>query len=359
METIENKLSRWKAFWQRRNQDRPLIGFTGSYFPRETIELLTCRDRPIQPDDIDIPAFLSQCDQQHSAWSAHTGDAIWSAAPLWGLPWLRAVFGRSIYVGDDTIWNNHTAISYDDIHASCDLDQNPWLDLLLELATRLAEHAQGRYSLGPPSVCGPSVLLNELRGLTEFVLDLVDCPEQVTQTLSKITECYVKVLNLYYDRIPTWHGGYASGTRFLWTPGRQIEYDEDSNYLFSPKLQEQFIMPSHRRMAEKIEFAYIHLHSTQLHTLDNLLADERLLYYELCPDVGYDMSELISALRRIVARRCVIVHAFFSAEDIAAIIESVPLEGLCILTRADTPEQAASIQEEVMTEHRWCKTTAH
>ena len=354
MQKTKNKIARFKAFWARENHDRPIVGFTESYFPRGTIELLNCPDRQIHPEDVDIPAFLAQCDQLFERWNECTGDAIWSASPLWGLPWIRAILGFPIYVGKDTIWGKHKeALSYEQIHRACDLNENRWLDLLLELGRRLSNHAKTRYPLGTICDGAPFSFISELRGLTDFAFDFVDCPEQVEKALFELTQCYTKVLNLYFDQLAPWHGGYGSGTRFIWTPGRLVEYDEDSNYLVSPQLHRKFVLPCHHQVVKNIEFAYLHLHSGQLHTLDNLLEDNQLVYYELCPDVGYDMGELIAALRKILRHRCVIVHAFFTAEQMAEIIESVPPQGLCILGRADTPEHAAELYEQVLGNRGW------
>jgi len=347
-DAVGKNLSRLKAFWARENHDRPLIGFTGGYFPSETIQLLTVRDGQIYPDSIDIPAFLACCDEQYSAWDWATGDLFWSAAPLWGLPWVSAILGQPLYASSETIWTEPVLKNYDKLNELCNLENNLWLDALLNLGSRLAEHVQGRYPLGAISSAAPLVLLTDMRGITEFGLHLYDPPQELEKALAKITDVYLNVFQRYFNCIPKWHGGYGSGTRFMWAPGLLVEYDEDSSYILSPEFQQKFVMPLHRRIIDSFNFAYLHLHSSQLHTFDTLLADDRLKYFELTPDVGCDISELIPSIQRIREQKCVIVHGYLTAEDFDLIIESMPPEGLCIISRVSGPEQANLLQDKII-----------
>ena len=119
---MEERVSRFRAFWAGENHDRPLVGFTGSYFPRETIELLNTKDGQLHPDGIDVTRFLKHCDVQYAAWNEHTGDMIWSASPLWGLPWLAAILKQTLHVGQTTIWTEPVLEDYGELDALRGID---------------------------------------------------------------------------------------------------------------------------------------------------------------------------------------------------------------------------------------------
>jgi hypothetical protein len=106
-------------------------------------------------------------------------------------------------------------------------------------------------------------------------------------------------------------------------------------------------MPSHRQLVGEIEYAYIHLHSTQLHTLDPLLEMEGLVAIEFTPDHGESILDLIPAIARIQTRKPVLVHGFFSMEEMLTMAERIPPEGLCLISRAETAEEAGRLQEAV------------
>jgi threonine dehydrogenase-like Zn-dependent dehydrogenase len=60
-----------------------------------------------------------------------------------------------------------------------------------------------------------------------------------------------------------------------------------------------------------------------------------------------DCTGLIPIIARIQDRKPLIVRAFFTAEGMRMIIDRVPLEGLCVIGRAETPWQARELQEMV------------
>ena len=95
-------------------------------------------------------------------------------------------------------------------------------------------------------------------------------------------------------------------------------------------------MPSHRQVLRQVEYAYIHLHSTQLHTLDQLLELDDLPAIEFTPDYGESIPDLIPTMVKIQTRKPLIVHAFLTAEEMQLIVDQVPPEGLCVIGRANT-----------------------
>jgi hypothetical protein len=107
-------------------------------------------------------------------------------------------------------------------------------------------------------------------------------------------------------------------------------------------------MPSHRRIVQRFEYPYIHIHSTQLHNLDHLLAMDGLPAIEFTPDYGESIPALIPTIARIRSHKPVIVHAFLSAGEMRMIIDQVPPEGLCIISRTHTPDEACRLWDAVL-----------
>jgi hypothetical protein len=101
---LQAKLNRQRAFWSRENHDRPVIGFTGSYFSTDTIRMLKRTEGRLTPQDIDEEGFLEDCDAQFAAWQGCTGDLCWTANVLWRLRWLAGAIGQPLHVSGDTIW---------------------------------------------------------------------------------------------------------------------------------------------------------------------------------------------------------------------------------------------------------------
>jgi hypothetical protein len=345
---LQDKLQHQQAFWHRENHDRPVIGFTGTYFASSAMRCIRRREGRISPEDIDVAAFLAHCEEEFAAWQDCTGDLFWTANALYPFRWLAAAVGAPVWIGGDSIWAEPFIEDYSDVAALTLAEDNAWLQKLWALTDALVSHAAGRFPVAANEFMSPLSAVADLRGNTQFAFDLYDHPGEVVQALNQFTAIWSGLVATQYPRLPAWHGGYTSAQRYLWAPGRIVEFSEDPAFLFSPRFHRTFILPSHRQVIRQVEYAYLHLHSTQLHTLDPLLALEELVAIELTPDYGASIADLIPTLVKIQAQKPLIVHAFFSVEEMRMIIERVPPEGLCVIGRAETPEEARRLQEALL-----------
>jgi hypothetical protein len=345
---LDAKLNRQRAFWLLENQDRPVIGFTGTYFSTDTIQMLKKTEGRLTPRDINIDAFLEDCDTQFAAWRDCTGDLFWSASPLWGFRWLAAAIGQPLHVSGETVWGEPVLDDYDHLGALAYAHDNEWIETLWVLTDALVEHATGRYPVAAKPFTGPLTTLADARGHTQLAFDLYDNPDGVARAMKLLTDTWVQLVSAHFERLPVWNGGYTSATRYIWAPGRIIEFDEDPAFMFSRRFHQQLILPSHQELLRHVEFAYIHLHSTQLHTLDHLLELDSLPAIELTPDYGEPICELLPIIARIQPFKPVIVHGYLTAEEMRFFMDRLPPQGLCLVSRADSPDEAARLQDAVL-----------
>jgi hypothetical protein len=347
MYSMQEKLDRQRAFWARENGDRPVIGFTGTYFSTDTVQLIGQERGRVTPKDIVVERVVDYAEAQFEAWQDCTGDLFWPATQLYQFRWLAAAAGAPVYAGGDSVWAEPFFDDYDRLASVEITEDNPWVQKLWQLTDDIVERAGGRYPVAANEFMSPLSALVDLRGNTEFAFDLYDNPEGVKRGLNKFTELWCLMVQRQYERIPEWQGGYPSAQRFIWAPGRIAEFSEDPAFMISPHFHQEIVLPSHRQVVRQVEYAYIHLHSTQLHTLDQLLDMEDLPAIELTPDHGASIPDLIPAMIKIQARKPLMVHAFFTAEEMQMIVDRVPPQGLCLISRANTPEEARRLQELV------------
>ena len=108
-------------------------------------------------------------------------------------------------------------------------------------------------------------------------------------------------------------------------------------------------MPSHQQVLKQVEYPYIHLHSTQLHTLDRLLEMDDLPAIEFTPDHGESIEELIPDHRQDPGAKsrswCTLLCR---PQEMRMIIDRVPPEGLCVISRAETPDEARRLKDAVL-----------
>ena len=118
--------------------------------------------------------------------------------------------------------------------------------------------------------------------------------------------------------------------------------------MLSQRFHREIVLPSHRQILKQVDYPYIHLHSTQLHTLDHLLDLPGLPAIEFTPDHGAVIADLLPVIAKIQAQKPVIVHAFFEAHEMRMIIDQLPPEGLCVIGRANTADDASALQDALL-----------
>lgn len=347
------RLERQRAFWKRENHDRPVIGFTGSYFSTDTVRLIGREQGRVTPDDIVVERIVDDAGRQIEAWQGCTGDLFGTATPLYQFRWLAAAVGAAVLAGGDSVWVEPFVRDYRQLEEIELDDDNPWLQKLWQLTDALVEQAAGRYPVAANEFMSPLSAVVDMRGNTEFALDLYDRPAEVKQALAWLTEVWCGLVCRQYQRIPAWNGGFTGAQRWIWAPGPIMEFSEDPAFMLSPRFHREVVLPAHRQVlglaaGGQVPYPYLHLHSTQLHTLDHLLALDELPAIELTPDHGQSIADLIPVMARILARKPLIVHAFLTAVEMRLIVDSLPPEGLCIIGRAQGPDEACRLQEAVL-----------
>ena len=89
---LEERVARFRSFYQRANE-RPLLGFfVGSEYPLRRYRASDSlpSDRPLAPEDFAVGPYLDDCERLFNLHEACGGDFIWSAGAFWGIPWLEA-----------------------------------------------------------------------------------------------------------------------------------------------------------------------------------------------------------------------------------------------------------------------------
>ena len=148
-------------------------------------------------------------------------------------------------------------------------------------------------------------------------------------------------LEAQYAAVPTYCDGYAGTIRYFWAPGKLVEAAEDITFMTSLGVHREFIVPIHREMGRRFPYTIVHLHSAQLHTVENLLEVEEIAAIEITPDFGEDLRPRLSILARILERKPLIVHGIMSLDAMKEMIRTLPARGLCLLARCNSPAEGA------------------
>jgi hypothetical protein len=342
----QDKLARYRAFWQHAETDRPLIGTTISTFP--SVRAIKA-DGILKPDDLDVAENLRELDEEWESWHEVMGDAVWVANPLWAFPFALAMAGCPIQRDEENLWGLPAIDNYDQLDRIRFDRANPWFQKLAEFTAAVAEHGRGRYPVGCGQLMlGPVDMMMQVRGQEALAYDMHDAPEMVEELGRRCVRLCCDALDAQYEFVPRYLGGYAGTIRYVWAPDKLAETAEDASFMLSPTAHRRFAVPLHRGIGARFPQTIVHLHSAQLHTVPNLLDVPEIAAIQITPDFGFDLHPHFGTIARILEKKPLIVHGVIPTATVKEMIRTMPSRGLCVFVRCDTPAAAADVLDEVL-----------
>ncbi len=332
------------AKWLRRENDRPLLGFSlGSYYPLHRYPRGAAKlpEGPVRPEDVVVADYLDDTDHLFDLHEQAGGDLVFSAAPFLGLPWVEASLGCGV-VADHTTGSTRSTPPMSPVVPRFSED-NPWVAKMLEFIPALVERSAGRYPVGVTLMRGISDLLSALYGGGNFVLRMVDEPEEVHALVEQLTDYWIAFGRRLLDALPMFHGGTGSFFYSLWCPGRMIWLQEDAVALLSPALYEEFIYPADCRIARAFENTVIHLHPTRFIPSKQLAATD-LAAIELHIDHDGPRAEALEDhYRTILSAKPLLVWGDLTDADLEFLLNRLPHRGLAVNAVVESAEQVQTL----------------
>lgn len=342
-----SQLALHRAFWDRANSNRPLlginIGFTIQHrFPRLAQTLPV---GPVQPGDIRRDLFLQDCDWLHETHQG-MGDYPFVAAPFVGVPWLEAIVGCPIQSSGASMWAEPCVKDWKNWQWQMPTPENPWMKKLLELTEALVKHAAGRYGVAPTLMRGPADILAAMRSATQFPLDLLDEPETMARAVRACAEVHEQIGRAQLALIPQSTEGYIAGDAALrtWAPDKIVWLQEDAMALLSPKLYRQFFLQADKQLAAAYPCVAYHLHGTGLWAIDDLVQVPDIDVIELnLEDALCDVEGTLNGWKKIQQHKPLVVWRMYKDDFttwLHRILKELPPNGVAIQVSTNNVEEA-------------------
>ena len=328
------KVTRYRAFWNRDDVRRPLVGFTCiGWFPFS--EFAACRalspDQNLAPSDFAPAAFLDDHIRMLREGETMDDDMIRGACPgQVAIPWLPAALGRPLRVLPENLLAEEVTLPWTEARRVRLDPENAWFRRYLEFAEALAQTAAGRFPVSHSAELGPTDLHALLRGHTQSLLDLVDSPDESAEMLERGGEFLRQFTEAVWKRIPLFEGGFFDAQYSLWAPGAIIRMQEDATAVYSPKFYRRFVQPVDRMLARRFASSFIHLHSTSMFLLDAILEIGEIQCYEINNDaLGPPVAELIPYLQRVQKNnKPLLVRGSFRPDELRLVMDTLDPRGL-------------------------------
>ena len=340
------KIERHRNFLDRGRTDRPLVGCILGW---ESLSRYVPNTEALLPKglvdiaDLSWERFLPVC-RSYTQPPTAEDDLFRTVEPLPFFPWIEAAGGCPIRFTGQNFWSGPQTPP-PGAGALRNRDFHPWIQKYGEYLSHLACSFADRHPLGQSILRGPLDLAAALFGDEKMVYLFFDDPGLMEGVLDFGTRIFLAYLEMHQARAPLHGGGRVIGQYYIWTPGTCLRLQEDAMALISPDLYKTFVDPRDRLIAAVADTSLFHLHSTGLHCLDCLLANEGIDILQVSKDEGVELSRILGSLRRIQeAGRCLILKGKFSRGDLDIIKRDLDYRGLCIQAVVKSPEEADAVQ---------------
>lgn len=329
------KIAGYKAFWNREDVKRPLVGFSFvGWFPLEYFS--ACKSWQVNdyitPEMIDPDSWLDDQERLLEEGERIEDDILRGACPSQvAFPcFLPASLGCKIRVLPGNVMGEEQKLSWEEA-LKVHLDhKDPWVEKYLEFARALARKANGRYPISHGAELGPTDLHALLRGYTESVLDLIHHPEKSSELLWKLGHIFREFTEEAWKHIPLFHGGYFDAQYQLWSPGPICRMQEDATALYSPDLYHKLAQPVDRMIASHFTNSFIHLHSTSMFLLDAFLEIEEIQCFQInIEPFNIPVKDMIKYFQQVQkADRPLLIRGSLKEEELRILLDSLEPRGL-------------------------------
>lgn len=170
-------------------------------------------------------------------------------------------------------------------HARFQLDpENFYWQFTLRLVREQLRLGQGRFLTAFPDLIEGLDTLAAMRDSQTLLIDLIERPDWVRQSLRQITARYFEVYDPLYDMIKDDRGGSHF---WAWAPGRVSKLQCDFSAMISPAMFGEFMAPVLKQMTERLDYSLYHWDGPgALVHHDHLLALPRLNMIQWTPGSG-------------------------------------------------------------------------
>lgn len=336
--TVQEKIQKYTAFWEKTNS-APLLGFSlGSYFVSKRFNAahhLLAAHAPITPTMVNVEAFMRDYAEMATLWEQIEHDIVFTASPFPGIPWMEAMLGCEVS-STGSSFVAHAPEQHPDAVNLEQIIKREWFASYLEFTRMLQQLGENRFPVGQPILRGPTDIVGTILGQQQLVYALYDRPEKTVRLLHNAVDRFLEVLHAQKIHIEPFYGGYAMGFYDIWCPGDCIWFQDDVTALCSPKIYQRYIYETHQRLAASAEYTMMHVHPASFYIMDDLLNIPELRAIQINKDTGGpSVEEMLPVLQKVQQHKNLVLCGDFTEREALFLTSHLPPEGVYILIWSD------------------------
>ena len=185
-----------------------------------------------------------------------------------------------------------------------------------------------------------SDLLSALYGGQNFIYEMLDQSENITELCDKLTDLFIKTGKFQTELIPEFFGGMGSFYYHNWVPRDTIWHQEDATALMSPDLYAKFIKSCDEKIVRAFNGCIIHQHSSGFVPTDDYIKMGMLALELHIDNGGPTAKELYQKHISILKYKPLLIWGILSDDDLDWIFDNLPSQGLAINVAVDSTHRA-------------------
>ena len=319
-----------RVFWKKQSGSRPPIGIvnTDIYLPVKYLRRPFPRQH-VEPEDVRADTVMTDYEFAFAERPVNCDDWIPFSAPWRAIPWLEAWCGCPVRFSSGSLAPDPICDSVEALATTPLPAREEWFTCLGQEIERLAARAPPDCWISPTILRGPSDVLAALRGLPNYLCDLLDAPEVIAQAAGRIHQLLIRAIDQHFSVVKPRHGGYGHIFGY-WAPGPTIALQEDALGLCHPKLYRDLFMNYTAEAVQHLGSCVVfHMHSTGCQHLRHVLRIPGLAGVQMTVEAnGPPLAELLPLFREILEQSRLLLFLDHRFEELATVLPHLPQEGL-------------------------------
>ncbi len=335
---VEERLRNW---WAGGEQERPLIL---AAVPRAGTVLPAAPD--LRRHWLDQDFILERKLREIEA-TEYFGVAVPYHYVDHGSSAMAGVLGCPLeFVDRETIWAHPRFATLDQV-LDCDWSAaSPIYEHILAITRRSVAQARGHHFVAPFALEGLSDLMAALYGGENFMMDLVDRPEDVKRAMGRLTELWLKAFGEVRDLIAASGNPGGIGWVGIWAPGSTFPLQEDVAYSLSAEMFRTFLVPPIRAQIAALDYPFFHVDGLgMIPHVAALLEIRELKAIQWQPGAGRErLAQWYDLLRRIL-RSGKALQVYARAEEVPELVRAVGADRLLVIVPDATRDEACRLAD--------------
>lgn len=333
---VATKIQRHNVYWNGEKQEAPLITMRyGNVFHNRMFRAndhLLKKGLKVTPDIIHVEDYMADYERLFGEYDQIEQDGFYAAEPICGFPWIEAILGCKVLGTESSFVTEHVFDGIENVKLPENIEDSPWYKIYFDFHKMINELGRGRFTSGQPIIRGVTDTLGALMGQSEMLYAMFEEPEEVVRLYDEINVSIRKLADDIYDYVQPIANGYVMGFFNIWTPEKNMWYQEDLSALFSPPYFEEFLKKTSEDVIRGYKYNMVHLHPASFHLLDNMLAVDDLMSFQVNKDNnGPTCRDMIPEFKKILdADKRILIKGSLTYDDADAIIENLEPRGIAI-----------------------------